>query len=249
MNRLMIIPAAGLGSRLQSATPKLLFPVNGRPMIDYLFDLYSPVVERFILVLHPSSEDAVRRHCAGFDLRIEYELQPSPTGMLDAILIPHERMRCLEPSQVWITWCDQIAVSPETVAKLRETADREGEAAVIAPTVVRNDPYIHFARNDRGEIVEILHRREGDHLPELGESDMGLFCLSWRAYMELLPDFAREAPRSNVTRERNFLPFISWLAGRAAVRSFPVHNEIESVGVNTADDLSRIERYLRNEGK
>ena len=35
----LIIPAAGAGTRLQSTTPKVLSPVNGRPMIDHLFDV------------------------------------------------------------------------------------------------------------------------------------------------------------------------------------------------------------------
>ena len=33
MSRLMIIPAAGAGSRLGSSLPKVLTPVNGRPMV------------------------------------------------------------------------------------------------------------------------------------------------------------------------------------------------------------------------
>ncbi len=246
MNRLIIIPAAGLGSRLQSDTPKPLFPVNGRPMIDYLFELYAPFVGRFIIVLSPSSEGAVRKHCARFDLPIEYESQQSPTGMLDAILIPYKQALRYQPSQVWITWCDQIAVRPETVAKLATEADREA-SALTAPTAFRPEPYVHLVRDERGVIREILHRREGAQMPENGESDLGLFSLSRTAYLELLPRFAREVGRGSVTRERNFLPFIPWLAKRASVITFPAHDAIESVGVNDADDLSQIECYLRNE--
>ncbi len=249
MNRLLIIPAAGLGSRLKSSTPKVLFPVNGRPMIDYLLDLYAPVVERFILVLHPSFEEAVRLHCAIHPLQIEYVLQESPTGMLDAILIPQERVRRYQPTSVWITWCDQIAVHPKTIMKLLKLSRQYSDTALIFPTVVRPNPYIHLIRNDWQEIVNILHRREGDDLPEVGESDIGLFCLSQEAYFDLLTDFSSGVVRGNVTRERNFLPFIPWLYGRAKVRTFPGHNEIESVGINTVIDLHRVENYLRNEGK
>src|SRR5262245_53878549 len=114
MNRLMIIPAAGLGSRLQSPIPKILFPVAGRPMIRHVFDLYANLVDRFVLVLHPSFAEAARQYCTTLNLPIDYDLQTTPTGMLDAILIPQERVRSYQPREVWITWCDQIAVRPST---------------------------------------------------------------------------------------------------------------------------------------
>ena len=246
MNRLMIIPAAGLGTRLKSSVPKVLFPVNGKPMIDYLFDLYAPVVERFILVLHPSFAPEVARYCATHPLPIEYELQETPTGMLDAILIPTERVRRHRPRSVWITWCDQIAVQPQTVSKLVTLSEQDSKAALIFPTVLRTEPYIHIARDDQGEIVDILHQREGDVLPDVGESDMGLFCLSAEAYFELLGDFACDVTKGAVTQERNFLSFIPWLRGRAKVRTFPACHEIESIGINTPADLDRVEKHLHN---
>jgi bifunctional UDP-N-acetylglucosamine pyrophosphorylase/glucosamine-1-phosphate N-acetyltransferase len=246
MNRLMIIPAAGLGSRLGSTVPKVLVPVNGKPMIDYLLDLYAPMVERFILILNPSFASEVIRYCAERALAIDYETQETPTGMLDAILIPRDRIRTLDPTGVWITWCDQIAVHPETIKALKEAANQNPDTALIFPTIERTDPYIHLVRNDRHEIVDILHRREGDHLPEVGESDMGLFCLSRKAYLELLPQFSRHAGIGAGTYERNFLPFISWLLGRADVKTFPGRDETESIGINTPAELRRVEHYFRN---
>ena len=246
MNRLMIIPAAGLGTRLSPAIPKVLFPVNGRAMIDHLFSLYGAIVDRFIVVLHPSFRAQVVQHCSSQPFRIEYEIQETPTGMLDAILIPTERVRRYRPRSVWITWCDQIAVQPQTVSKLVTLSEQDSKAALIFPTVLGTEPYIHIARDDQGEIIDILHQREGDVLPEVGESDMGLFCVSGEAYFELLGDFARDVTKGAVTQERNFLSFIPWLHGRAKVRTFPACHEIESVGINTPADLDRVEKHLHN---
>src|SRR4030095_11046077 len=94
MKPVLIIPAAGSGTRLHAAIPKVLFPVNGKPMIDYVLPLYAPVVAQFILVLQPAVAHAVQRHCRRHALPIEYALQDVPTGMLDALLIPQERVRC-----------------------------------------------------------------------------------------------------------------------------------------------------------
>jgi bifunctional N-acetylglucosamine-1-phosphate-uridyltransferase/glucosamine-1-phosphate-acetyltransferase GlmU-like protein len=242
----MIIPAAGPGSRLGTDVPKILVEVNGRPMIDHLFDLYEPHVSSFVLVLHPSFEGAVRDHCRTRSVAVECALQEHATGMLDAILVPQGVLRSRALDGVWITWCDQVAVQPDTAAHLAEACDRDPGAEVILPTITRRRPYIHLVRNERDEIVTILHEREGDSMPETGESDMGLFGLSSHAYFELLPRFAREVRRGSGSGERNFLPFLCWLAGRGRVQSLPGHHEMESVGVNTPEDHRLIEAYLRH---
>lgn len=245
MKRIMIVPAAGLGSRLQTKTPKILFPVNGRRMIDYLLDLYAPFVDRFVFVIHPVHLEAVTTHCERFDLPIEFEIQESPTGMLDAILIPQTRVREFlqdADDQVWITWCDQIAVHSQTVQRLAVLAgERDG---VVIPTVVKELPYIHWVRNGSNEIVGLLQQREGDAMPKRGEGDVGLFSLSRRAYLDLLPLFASEAGVGSMTEERNFLPFVVWLSGKANVTTFPAQNEIESIGINDQADVALVENYL-----
>jgi choline kinase len=81
-------------------------------------------------------------------------------------------------------------------------------------------------------------------MPEQGESDMGLFSLSASAFLDLLPAFASDVERSAGTGERNFLPFIPWIATRAEVVTFSPVDEAEAVGVNTPEELAAVERYL-----
>lgn len=243
----MIIPAAGRGSRLQARLPKVLFPVAGKAMIDYLFELYASVVDLFIIVVHPSFEQEIRSHCENFSLTIEYELQSSPTGMLDAILMPRDRVQKYKPDSVWVTWCDQVAVSSRTVGKLLRLSDEHPETALIFPTISRKKPYIHFVRNEQNRIVDVLHLREGSNLPEIGESDLGLFCLSLQGYLDMLTTFSRTQRTGKLTNEKIFLTFIPWLNNVSEILTFSGKNEIESLGINTKDDLNLIEAYLLDE--
>jgi len=245
MRRLLIIPAAGMGMRLQSSVPKVLYPVGGRPALDYLLDLYEPVVDHIVLVLHPSFEPAVRAHTASRARRPEIVLQDPPSGMLPAILLPRARIATYGPAHVWVTWCDQVAIHPRTVERLMAHSERTPPAAMTLPTVWRGEPYIHFVRDDQGTITAVLQRREGDPMPARGESDSGLFCFSGEAYVELLAEFAAGAPRGARTGEANFLPFIPWLARRHPVRTFFLEHEMESVGINTVEDVQQVEGYLR----
>lgn len=214
-------------------------------MIDYLFILHGPFVARVVVVVHPSFEREVRQHCDTLGVNVLYSVQDRPTGMLDAIMLPLERPSDVDSSRVWITWCDQIAVHPVTVQSLAKLGEEDPGVSLIFPTAPQSDPYIHIERKADGDIGRILQRREGDLMPEIGESDMGLFSLSREAYFADLPAFAASADAGGRTRERNFLPFIPWLSRRhRQVRTFPCRDPREAIGVNDHDDLRAVEAYL-----
>jgi len=257
MSRALVIPAAGAGTRLGSDRPKALTLVAGRPMLDWLLDRHLPFVTRVVVIASPSAADAIRAYVAGRAAPAQVVVQERATGMLDAIRLAEPVLRSRSgplgsdpkgplPRWVWITWCDQVAVSAETAQRLALACDAAGpDVAVAMPTVLRAAPYIHLERDAEGRIARIRQAREGDAMPARGEGDMGLFALSQRAYFELLPRFdADEAARGGSTGERNFLPFLPWLRGRASVTTFAVSAEIESIGINTRDELRRIDQHL-----
>ena len=241
---MLIVPAAGLGTRLRTTLPKVLARVNGRPMLDWLLDLYRGVVDRAIIVVHPSSADQIRAYGETTGARLEYRLQETPTGMLDAILRATPAVASSDASRILITWCDQVAVHPETVERLTTLSDTNPAAALVMPTARRTDPYIHLERDSSDRIVRVLHRREGDRLPPVGESDTGLFSLSRDAFLDDLTSFSASAATGEATGERNFLPFIPWIAARGEIVTFPCVDPIEALGVNTPEELQRVETYL-----
>jgi hypothetical protein len=74
---------------------------------------------------------------------------------------------------------------------------------------------------------------------------MGLFAMTRETYVERLRAFARDPELGIGTGERNFLPFIPWLARSARVDTFPCRHRMEAVGINTPDDLRAVEEHLR----
>lgn len=247
MTRLLIVPAAGLGSRLNAGAPKALVPVAGRPMIDHLIDRCQPHVEVVVVVAHPSFAAAMRaRLDATWRDRLDCEVveQPTPTGMLDALLLGAPAVDRHQPDRIWTLWCDQVGVLPATLARLAEAERATPAPALVFPTVRQYPPYIHFTRDASGGITGVLQRRERDDMPDEGESDMGLFGLSRYAYSTLLPEFAGLATPGQGTGERNFLPFIPWLAARASVFTIPCTDPREAIGINTPEELRLVEAWL-----
>lgn len=243
IRRVLVVPAAGAGTRLGSPLPKLLVPVSGRPMLDRLRDLYAAAVDAMIVVVSPAALAAVREHVAAWAVPVRLVVQPEPTGMLDAVLAGVAAIPAAGPD-VWITWCDQVGVHPATIEQLGHERAAHPDAAAILPTLMRTNPYIHFDRDDDGRLLGVRQRREGDEMPAEGESDMGLFALAAGAARQL-PAYAALAAPGRGTGERNFLPFLPWLSAQGlVVRTFAARDDAEAIGVNTPDDLASVERYL-----
>ncbi len=248
VERLLVIPAAGRGTRLGWSGPKVLFPLAGRPMIDHLFERYRPWVDRVVVVAAPDALETLQAHLAARRFDADCVVQPEPNGMLPAILCALRRVETIRPRQVWITWCDQVGISGGTAKRLADAMAEVPEPAFVFPTVRQEPPYIHFARDAGGRIADVRQRREGDDMPAIGESDAGLFAMTLETFTGSLVDYDRGAvARGGATAERNFLPFIPWLSARASVRTFDVPDTREAVGVNTMDDVRTLEAYLRDE--
>jgi bifunctional UDP-N-acetylglucosamine pyrophosphorylase / glucosamine-1-phosphate N-acetyltransferase len=241
--RALIVPAAGLGTRLHSPLPKLLVRVGGMPMIDRVLQLYADRISRTIVVTNPAARAMVEDHLKHRS-DVDVVVQEKPTGMLDAITLGAAALATDNAESVWITWCDQVGVHPRTVERLALHGDQSPSTPLIMPTVRTANPYIHLERDASGRIFRVLHRREGDVMPETGESDMGLFALSAEAGFQMLPQFAREVVTGAGTGERNFLPFIPWVGQRRQVITFPSEHPEEAIGVNTPEELRAIEAYL-----
>jgi bifunctional N-acetylglucosamine-1-phosphate-uridyltransferase/glucosamine-1-phosphate-acetyltransferase GlmU-like protein len=213
-------------------------------MLDHLADLYRPYVQHLVVIAHPSFEADIAVWGA-VQGNASVATQKEPTGMLDAILLAAPIVRALQPDMVWITWADQVGVLPATVQRLAEVCAQAPRPALALPTVVRRDPYTHFERDTGGRLSRFLQRREGDVLPEEGESDMGVFALARDTFERDLEEYADTVMAGAGTGERNFVPFVPWLAQRKEVVTFPCTDQMEAVGINTPDELRAVEAWLR----
>lgn len=240
-----VIAAAGRGSRLGFDLPKILFPVAGRTILDWLLDLLLPCCSTAIFVLSPDGrrhvEPELERRAPG---RYRIAIQENPTGMGDAIAIGLEQVTAPFAA---VIWGDQVAIRPASINAILRLHQGMIEPAMTIPTVLRPDPYIHFERDAAGRICGLLQAREGDALPALGESDAGFFCFRADTLRDLLARMRRdESVFGARTGEFNLLPVIPYAAAAGLGVLTPQLMEIEeTVGINSPADAARIEPYLR----
>src|SRR5438128_3046487 len=79
----VIILAAGLGTRMKSATVKVLHRAAGRPIIDYVVDLASQVSDKPPIVVVGYQREAVQKWLGD---RARYAVQEEQLGTGHAVL-------------------------------------------------------------------------------------------------------------------------------------------------------------------
>lgn len=241
-----LIPAAGKGTRLGSKKPKALYPVLGRPMIDWILVALFPVCSRFVVIAAPDARTAIEDHLekrfSGMYTLVEQE---RPTGMGDAILLGEPA----SPSPyVAVAWVDQVTLSERTVRACAALHENRSSAVLTLPTVVKERPYVHIERHPDGTISRIIQSREAGIDSPMGENDCGLFMFSKNRLFETLHRAkAQGRGIGETTREFDLVKLLPLFEqGPNSVLSVRLTDASESLGINTPEDAARIAEILSN---
>ncbi|MBT7608697.1 MAG: glycosyltransferase [Bacteriovoracaceae bacterium] len=243
-----LIPAAGRGSRLGYDLPKILYPINGKSILEHLVEKISNYCEKFVFILSPEGEKVIRAHLEELlPGRFEIRIQETPEGMADAIL---QAKDVIKTKNTFIIWGDQVCIESQTI-KIATSLHEEHNVSLSIPTFTKYDPYIHFARDEKQQLIEVLQKREGDDMPEVGESDCGVFLCSTKALFQTLNEYwNNSAVKGKLTQEKNFLPFLPFfqeLGNETA--TFRIISNKETLGINDQKDVILAEKYLKNQHK
>lgn len=231
-----VIPAAGKGSRLGYDKPKLLYPVAGKTIAEHLVAKLTPFCSRIVFVtsrggLAPISDyiqatSALRNAQATF----AFSYQIHTLGMADAVRTGVNRVGT---SKTLILWGDQIAVNPGTIG----TCIAKHENVTVPVVLNMPSPYIHFGER-------VLQAREGDKMPPVGDSDIGMFLFNTDLLRVWMPAYLTSKKAVGAkTGELNFLPLFDLLHyADVPIKYLPVASPLEALGVNTVEDAQRIEK-------
>ena len=241
----VVIPAAGKGTRLGYERPKVLYPVAGRMILEWLVDLFLPLVGgQIVFVVSPTGRQEVEQEARRLTDRVRIVVQETPTGMGDAVEVGLAAVTTLHTA---VAWGDQVALRRASVAAVMRIHAGPLAPAVTFPTVEREQPYIHFERDADGRISALRQAREGDPMPARGESDTGYFCFVTQTLRELLAESRSRGQRGAGTGEFNLLPVLVAAARSRVVLTPQVMMREETVGINAAPDAAQVEAFLRSE--
>lgn len=233
-----VIPAAGLGSRLGTTTPKILTAITKSETIwSILRKKLLLWVDHIHIIVSPTHQSLIH-HALKNDIEnglVTLGLQPKPIGMGDAIFCGYSVWS--KADILLIVWGDQVHISEDTL-KRSLTAHSELPKTIALPLTRLHTPYVEYVFNHSSKLTHILQSREGDHCHPQGWSDVGTFVLSVENLLSEWHTYLTKNIYGNATKEINFLPFLPFLIARQwSLQKVEVTDTREARGINTKEDL------------
>jgi bifunctional UDP-N-acetylglucosamine pyrophosphorylase / glucosamine-1-phosphate N-acetyltransferase len=240
----VIILAAGEGTRMRTATPKMLNEVCGRAMLGHVFAAVGEIdAERLILVVsdaHGQVAGYAAEHCPSASLVVQERNGSWGTG--HAVRTVIESLGVIHGT-VLVVFSDTPMLRGQTLAKLAAEHQQSG-AAVTVLTAKAPDPtgYGRIIRDDAGQVAGIIE--EADATPEqraMTEISSGIFAFDG----DLLADAVKRVPTANAAGEEYLTEVPAILRGDGHRVGSALCTDFDEVqGVNNQAQLARARRVL-----
>lgn len=236
----VIIPAAGMGTRMEQDIPKALTPFLDSTFLGWQLQKLKFLSNRIFVVVAPDQVDAFERYRSLHGLKFEIITQEVGKGSYYAV---RAAMQFVTTKYVLICWVDQVGLSESLLFQTANSVQVKGVDASV-PIIYKEHPYVKIHRNPAGKLTRWEYQREGD-TPSSGFTDLGLFALRATKLMKAMQSIRGEAKMiSPVTKELNFLDFLCEFNESNEIKFQVIQDDLNSVAVNTAPELLRAETLI-----
>jgi len=178
-----VILAAGHGTRMRSRTPKVLHPILGRPMVDWVLHALTEAGAKDIKVIVSPHQVDLAAHLEG-RAQVVYQREAHGTAHALQQLNPKD----LKGKDVLVANGDAPLITAATFTRLIE-AHRESKAPATIASV--SDPRrddARIVRDHDGEFERIVERKDAsDELKKTNhEVNVGIYCFDGAHLLEAL---------------------------------------------------------------
>jgi len=237
----ILIMAAGHGTRMRSTLPKVLHPVCGRPMIQWVIEAARRAgAGRIICVTRPG-EGVAERLPDG----VEAAEQTSGEGTGSAVLAARDGIT--PDTTVVVLSGDHPLISSALIASLVDRHEREHAAATLL-TTDKIDPagYGRIVRAADDSVERIVETKHPETVPEdelrIREVNVGTYAFSAAELFGALDSVSETGGERYLT---GVFPLIVQRGGRLVAAM--TEDVLSSLGVNTRADLMEVGRHLNRQ--
>lgn len=192
----VVILAAGQGTRMKSALPKVLHPVAGRPMVAWAVKAARDLGARDVVVVTGHGAERVEQALSGQGVKFARQEQQLGTG--HAFLCGVDALASQGDADVLVLYGDTPLLRPETLRGLLDDHRERGSALTILTGELPDATgYGRIIRDASGNVERIVEQK--DTTPEeklVREFNSGVYVMDARA-----PELARKITNNNAARE------------------------------------------------
>jgi bifunctional UDP-N-acetylglucosamine pyrophosphorylase/glucosamine-1-phosphate N-acetyltransferase len=236
----VVILAAGQGSRMKSALPKVMHSLAGKPMLQHVIDSAATLPDSDIHVVIGHGADQVKQQLHNQPVTLALQAEQLGTGHAVAQALP----QCRHESIVLILYGDVPLIQSQTLTQLIHIAARDHLALL---TVELDDPtgYGRIVRNAAKDVVAIVeHKDASDAQRAINEVNTGIMALKHSYLQAWLPKLSAENAQGEY-----YLTDIIAMAAAEGVRIGAIQPacEQEVQGVNNRLQLAELERWYQRQ--
>ncbi|MEZ3186827.1 bifunctional UDP-N-acetylglucosamine diphosphorylase/glucosamine-1-phosphate N-acetyltransferase GlmU [Pseudomonas sp. LM13] len=233
----IVILAAGQGTRMRSALPKVLHPVAGQSMLGHVISTARALQPRSIQVVIGHGAEQVRQRLVGDDLNYVVQAEQLGTGHAVAQALPN-----LSAERVLILYGDVPLIEAETLQRLLQKVGPEQLALL---TVTLDDPtgYGRIVRDAHGEVQAIVeHKDASAEQKAIREGNTGILAVPGSRIGEWLGRLSN----SNAQGEYYLTDVIAMaVADGLRVATEQPQDAMEVQGANDRIQLAELERHYQ----
>ncbi|HET8790413.1 MAG TPA: bifunctional UDP-N-acetylglucosamine diphosphorylase/glucosamine-1-phosphate N-acetyltransferase GlmU [Modicisalibacter sp.] len=236
----VVILAAGQGTRMRSARPKVLHTLAGKPMVRHVIDTASGLDAERLHVVIGHGADQVRDSLASpANDKLRFVIQAEQKGTGHAVA---QALDGLGDGKVLVLYGDVPLIRRETLAGLLGEVD-ESRMALLSVTLADPSGYGRIKRDDEGRAVAIVeHKDASDAERAIDECNTGIMAMTAGQLRRWLPRLSAD----NAQGEYYLTDVIAMAAaeGTAIAIAQPA-TPVEVEGVNNRQQLARLERAFQ----
>ncbi len=237
-----IILAAGQGKRMKSSLPKVLHPLAGRPMINWLLESIAPLnPEKIIVVTSPQGQkvaDAVAPHMTA--------IQEQARGTGDAVASALPQLEGFD-GDVLILLGDMPLIATQTLQGLIEARYHDDKTGLAVLGVEFDVPpaFGRLVLGADGALERIVEDKDcTDDERNIKLCNSGAFCVDGRA----LPGWVARIGNDNAQNEYYITDLVEIAAADGVKTRTCITRNIDEVrGVNSRSDLAALEHIMQQQ--
>ncbi|WP_090936718.1 bifunctional UDP-N-acetylglucosamine diphosphorylase/glucosamine-1-phosphate N-acetyltransferase GlmU [Azotobacter beijerinckii] len=233
----IVILAAGQGTRMRSALPKVLHPVAGNSMLGHVVATARQLAPQGIHVVIGHGAEQVRERLAADDLN--FVVQPEQLGTGHAVA---QALPALSAERVLILYGDVPLIEADTLQRLLAQVGPD-RLALLTVDLVDPSGYGRIVRDTAGEVVAIVEHK--DATPEqraICEGNTGILAVPGAR----LADWLGRLSNDNAQGEFYLTDVIAMaVADGLRVATEQPLEALEVQGANDRIQLAQLERHYQ----
>jgi bifunctional UDP-N-acetylglucosamine pyrophosphorylase / glucosamine-1-phosphate N-acetyltransferase len=237
----IVVLAAGKGTRMKSALPKVLHRVAGAPMIEYVLDAAASLRPHSTAVVVGHQADTLKQALKG-KAGLTFVVQDPQLGTGHALLSTRSLLGHATGTLILLSG-DVPMLSPHTLQLLLNRHESAGAAATVLTAAV-GDPHGYGRIVRTGErIARIVEERDATPAERaIQEINSGIYAFALDGLFEAVQSIAAE----NAQGEYYLPDLVAIYRERGlGVETVSVPNADEIRGINSRAELAEVSRLLR----